>query len=236
MAPVIDRAILLVAHGSPSDPLPQELAIGRLAASVARLLPGHAVRGATLAAPGELDRALACAPSPDVYPVFMSDGWFVSDHLPRRLAKAGAHAPRILPPLGRDPGLPNLVLERLSRMIRHPGHQTLVVAAHGSPSDPRPRQAAEALARQIHQSRLVGAVRTGFVDEAPGIETVAQVVGPAICLPFFAARAGHVQSDLPAALAAASFAGEVLPPLGQWPEIPALIAQSLRRAHGEMAA
>ncbi|MDT8345494.1 MAG: cobalamin biosynthesis protein CbiX, partial [Thermohalobaculum sp.] len=73
-----------------------------LAAHVAGHLPGWRVRGATLAAPGALAAALAGLGGAPVlvYPHFMSDGWFVSDELPRRLAGAGGAGAEVLAPLG----------------------------------------------------------------------------------------------------------------------------------------
>ncbi len=49
----------------------------------------------------------------------------------------------------------------------------------------------------------------------------------ALCLPFFAARGGHVVEDLPAALAEAAFRGTVLEPVGLDPRVPALIARAI---------
>jgi sirohydrochlorin ferrochelatase len=51
-----------------------------------------------------------------------------------------------------------------------------------------------------------------------------------ICLPLFVARWNHVTDDLPAALAAAGFAGPLLDPLGCDPAIPALLARGLAGA------
>ena len=82
--------------------------------------------------------------------------------------------------------------------------------------------------RALRAAQDFKAVRTGYVDEAPSIEEAASVEGPALVLPFFAARAGHVLMDLPEGLEAAGFDGLVLPPIGTWDEIPQLIAQHLR--------
>ena len=96
---------LLLAHGQPSAPAGPEAAMAALARAVARLLPGWQVRGATLAAPGALEAALAAfGPAPvAVYPHFMTDGWFVGTRIPDRLAAAGRHDCPVLAPFGRDP-------------------------------------------------------------------------------------------------------------------------------------
>lgn len=223
---------LLLAHGSPSDPAPQEAAIAALAAEVARLAPGWRVRGATLAAPGALDAA--AEPGATVYPLFMSDGWFVSRETPRRLALAGADDARILPPLGLDPRLPALCARRAVEAARAAGFAVartgLILAAHGSPKDPRPARAARAAAAAIALLAPFRRVEACFVEEPPFLAEGLAAGAPALCLPFFAIRAGHVTGDLPQAVAEAGFTGPVLDPIGADPEIPALIAATLAAA------
>lgn len=228
----VTRTALIVAHGQPSDPERPERDLAARAARVQALLPGWTVGSATLAATGALGRAIdALGGAPVIYPVFMTDGWFVSVNLPRRLAEAGAGDARILPPLGLDPELTAVILARLARACREMGQAAgdtrLLVAAHGSPSDPRPRRVTEALAGRIRRESGFASVVAGYVDEAPYLREAALQTGSGLCLPFFAARNSHVLEDLPQALAAAGYRGTVLPPVGEWDEIPALIAGAL---------
>ena len=90
MAPVTEaRAAILVAHGSPAAPQGPQRAVVRLAADVAERLPGWSLRGATLATPAALADALAKLRGrrPAIFPLFMSDGWFVRVRLPELVAK-----------------------------------------------------------------------------------------------------------------------------------------------------
>jgi sirohydrochlorin ferrochelatase len=226
-------AALIVAHGSPSDPAPQEAAIAALARTVAARLSGWRIKGATLAAPGALERALEAGPAL-VYPLFMSDGWFVSRELPRRLGAAGHARIAILPPLGLDPALAALCATRAREAAAAAGFAipdtTVILAAHGSPKDPRPAAAAANVARYLREKGGFRAIATGFVDEAPLLADALRAEGPALCLPFFAARAGHVTGDLPEAVAEAGFRGPVLGPIGADPGVADLIAGALRRA------
>jgi sirohydrochlorin cobaltochelatase len=230
--PAITPGIVIVAHGSPSDPPRQEAAMACFASAVGRRLPGRSVASATLADPAALPRALAAAGGrARVYPMFMSDGWFVSSLLPKRLAAAGAAGIEILPPFGLDPDLPAFCALRLAKAVEMeglgPSATTLVVAAHGSPNDPRAAAAARSAANGIAARMPFAEVRVCFVDQPPFLAEGLSVRGPAICLPFFATAAGHVEEDLPKAVAAAGFAGTVLEPIGRSPRTPAFVARRL---------
>ncbi|HEX9858577.1 MAG TPA: CbiX/SirB N-terminal domain-containing protein [Paracoccaceae bacterium] len=234
MAEISPPGALIVAHGSPADPLPQEAALAALAARVAALLPGWRVAGATLAAEGALAAALAKAPQALIYPFFMAEGWFTRSTLPRRL---GAAAARQLPAFGSDPALPDLMaqvaLEGAQAAGLVPARTTLLIAAHGSQVSRASATITRAVADDLAARGLFAAVRVGFVEEAPFLADAARGLHPALCLPFFALRAGHVETDVPEALAAAGFAGPLLPAIGEHPAVAGLIAAALRRALAE---
>ena len=219
-----------MAHGQPSDPGPAEAEIAALAARVAAGLPGWSVRSATLAQEDALARALDGAGHAFVYPLFMADGWFTQTHLPARLAAAsGAQITRLVP-FGLDPAVQALTLT-LAREAAGPEETDLLLAAHGSFRSPAPAAVARAMAQLLADRAGFRRVETGFIDQDPQIATVAKTFGAgALCLPFFAARGGHVSDDLPAALAEAGFSGRLLDPVGADARVPGLIAAALRRA------
>ena len=225
--------VLIVSHGQPSAPGPAEDRLARFGAKVARLTRGRRIESATLATPGGLDRAVARFGDRPflVYPLFMSDGWFVTSQLPKRLAEAGGQA-RILPPLGLDPGLPDLVrraaLDGIATAGLFAGDTTVLLTAHGSPRDPRPASAARRQAAALQGA--VRDIRFGFVDEAPSIADAARVDGPTITLPLFAATNGHVRIDVTEALDKAGFDGARLPPIGEHDDVPSLIANAIAAA------
>lgn len=234
MAPATEpRAALIVAHGSPSAPERPEEDLHALADRVAARLHGWTVRGATLAGRGTLKATLDTLGSQQVsiYPLFMSDGWFVSRELPRRIGELCDSAFAMLSPLGLDPSVHALCLDCVRRAASERDlsleETTILLAAHGSPSDPRPREAAEKAARFIAAAGLFRDVRVGFVDEVPYLAEAARLNGPALCLPFFAGHAGHVDVDLPRALAEAAFPGPMLDPVGMRPEIAQIVAAAL---------
>lgn len=242
MAPATETAALIVSHGSPSAPGEPQRAMEELAAAVATLLSGNwTVAGATLAAPGALAAALAGLPDGVrllVYPHFMADGWFTTEELPRRLRAAGVERFEFLPAFGLDPGVHALCLRRAAAAARAAGcadgAAALLLAAHGSPNDPRPAAAARAAADFLARSGQFREVRPGFIEEAPFLADAARLDAPALCLPFFAGQAGHVETDLPAALA--DFPGPVLPPVGRDSEVPRIIAAALKRRAAQRVA
>ena len=223
---------VIVSHGQPGDPAPQQQAIEALAARVARHDPGLPVRGATLALPGAL--AAACTGDCVVYPMFMAEGWFTATELPRRLAEVGAAGARITRPFGTDPALPQLIVKLVHEAAAARGWRladtTLLLAAHGSQRSQASFDITEAMARLL--APQFGAVVTGYVEQAPRIADAAAGLRQAVCLPMFALEAQHVLEDLPEALDAAGFAGVRLPPLGLAPEVPVLIAAALRATLG----
>lgn len=229
------RSALIVAHGSPSEPRGPEAAIRALAARVADLLPRWTVRGATLAAPAAVETALGQAGGgvPLIYPFFMADGWFVRKTLPQRIRHIRGERFEIVRPLGLDPALHRLCLDCLREAAAReglvPDRTAVLLAAHGSPSDPRPRRAAEGIAQAIASAGLFREIRLGFIDQAPLVAETARIDAPALCLPLFAGRAGHVERDLPDALADAGFPGVMLDPIGVQPMVPELVAAGLAR-------
>ncbi|MDB6452205.1 sirohydrochlorin chelatase [Falsirhodobacter sp. 20TX0035] len=212
---------LIVAHGQPSDPAPAAAEIAALAARVADHLPGWDVRSATLAEPDALVQGVAGAPGL-VYPLFMAEGWFTQTHLPKRLAEAGGEDWHILPPFGTDPAIAALTVD-LARAVG----RSILLAAHGSFRSSAPSQIAHDMAARIAAETGLAA-RAAFIDQSPQIAEVAATMRDAACLPFFAARGGHVIEDLPTALDQANFTGPRLDPVGLDPRVPAIIAAALQ--------
>jgi sirohydrochlorin ferrochelatase len=226
------QSALLVSHGQPSDPAVGEAEITALAQAVGAALPDWTVLGATLATDGALERAIAEIPQALVSPMFMADGWFTQTVLPRRL---GNGAFRILPPFGLDTGLPDLAARLVASVLEDRGGRAdetaLGVAGHGSGRSPRPADVTRAFADAVAARLPLATVRCGFVEEPPYLtEALAGLGDQAICLPFFAAKRGHVLEDIPEALETARFTGAALEPVGLHPDVPQMIADALTAA------
>lgn len=221
-------AVLIVAHGQPSEPGPAEAALAKVAAAVD--LPGWQVRSATLAAPGALAAALAAmGPGGVVFPMFMAGGWFTRVHLPGQLAAAGAVGWRVLEPFGCLQAVQDLAVE----LVVESGAREAILAAHGSFKSKVPA----AIALRVAEAIAARGVRVtaGFIDQEPRLAGLVGFGPQAVCLPFFAASGGHVTEDIPAALAEAGFQGRLLPALGLDARVPGIIADAVREGRGVCA-
>jgi sirohydrochlorin ferrochelatase len=220
------KSAILVAHGSPADPAPQEATMQALAVRVAMWLPGWQIIGATLAKEGALENALAKAEQPFIYPFFMAEGWFTRTNLPRRLAAAHRTDLVQLAPFGTDPALVGL----MAKAARSGGaNKGLLLAAHGSKVSKTSSDTTYEMISRL-ESLGIGPIKAGFIEEAPFLTDVARDMPEATCLPFFALRAGHIVQDIPQALKEAQFQGTVLPPIGEDIGTAQLIAAALSRA------
>lgn len=207
--------------------------MAHLTQGVRALMPDWTVHSATLAAPGAIETTLQNAgPSPLIYPLFMTDGWFIQSALPKRIDTPGAF---ILPPLGVDPDLADLAEEWLTKTLAQKGwmpEQTcLIIAAHGSGRSRNSARDTALFADALAARMTFSDVRLGFIEEAPYLRDAVTDAGTqAVVLPFFAARRGHVLEDIPEALNAAGFQGLCLDPIGTHAKVPRLIADALIRA------
>ena len=226
----VHRSAVIVAHGSPSDPESQETALRTLAGKVEAHMEGWRIGSATLAAKGRLEAEIGDLGRPLIYPFFMARGWFTGQVLAK---KARALGLRMLEPFGVEPGLVCCAQAELRTQLAQNGWEAsetaLVVAAHGSAISRTSADSAYGFARALHSGMGFTATRTGFIEQPPFLKDVAQGLGQAICLPYFAQQSGHMEDDVPGALAAAGFDGPMLPPFIAWTDTPALIAGSIER-------
>lgn len=231
----MEKAVLIVAHGQPSDPTVAEADMAALGARVAALLPGWRVGSATMAAAGRIEAEVARLGAPCVLPFFMADGWFTKVAMPARLARTDL---TILPAFGGTRPVASLAAAVAMQGARDQGwlveETELVLAAHGSGRSQAPAKAATKIAAFIEAHAPFARVRLGFIEEDPLLEDVARgCADKALCLPLFVAHWGHVRDDIPAALSKAEFHGRCLAALGTRPEVPGILAAMISDHHGQ---
>ena len=176
-----------------------------------------------------LDAAFEALTDPLVYPYFMAEGYFTGRILAPRSKARGLTQMR---PFGVEPCLADCAEAELQTILNNKGWSAqdtgLLVAAHGSAVSRTSANSTYAMAATLHRRMGFLRTRVGLIEEPPHVEAMARGLGQAICLPFFALRAGHVVGDIPEALEAAGFTGPALPPIGEDRAVPALIAHALQ--------
>ncbi len=213
-APATRPALLLVGLGAAqgTDPLDRHAAALRTtrryaSVSVARITSGPSPREI-------LDRI--AAPTVDVLPFLLGDGYCSRVLLPRILALAdsparttptgAAQVVRCLQPLGVAPGMTDLLRQRLLRVCRAedlvPHETNVLLFAHGLSSG------AEATEAHRHARGLAADfadVRAAFLEQAPLFADALRGRGPCptIVIGFFVASGLHGGHDISETLAAA---------------------------------
>lgn len=222
---------LIISHGQPSSPEPAEDALASYVARVQAHLPDVKLGCATLAAPGRVQDVLTkTKPGASVYPLFMSDGWFVRTCLAGRLRDAQVE---LMAPFGLDPGLPALAASGLRRE-GWTKDTPLFLVAHGSGSGrPAPERATRDFTQKLDAALGGTPIKIGFLEQQPSIPEEAKgFEADSLCLPFFAMEGDHVRCDVHAELNEGGFKGRVLPVVSQLPGVDALVARAIK-AHLE---
>jgi sirohydrochlorin cobaltochelatase len=236
--PSQDSGLLIAAHGERRVGAVNE-GVARLAADLMRRNLAEEIGIGFIKGMPRIDEALRAFASGSVlvYPLFLSDGYFNRVRLPQLLAKgSGWRNVRVLPPLGRDPALAGLVAEKAEVTLANAGYEasgaTVVLLAHGTPSDPASHESAEAMAGRLRRDGRFLAVRCAFLDERPSLaDSIADVRGPAAVVGLFAGEGLHGGADVPRLLGSLAhdrvvFAGNV----GAFEGIADLVANAVARA------
>jgi sirohydrochlorin ferrochelatase len=201
--------LLIAAHGERSPGATNE-GVRRIAQAVAahRLFAEVGV-GFINGTPtiGEAFAALT-VPRIIVYPLFAWSGYFSRDRLVQLLDEANDQRRdvEVLPPLGLDPGLPELVLDRAREVARDHGFapetSTIILLAHGSRRNSASREATEQVARAIEHRVAFRSVGIALLEERPFlVEAAALAQGPAIVVGMFSGEGMHGASDGPRLIA-----------------------------------
>ena len=179
-----------------------------------------------------------------VYPLFMSDGYYVKRAIPDSLESGtGQDASdrrkiSIMRPIGLSPKLPELVSVMAADAARGAGipcpEASLLLAAHGSSKSPESRNATMAVASAIRNSGRFAGVEVGFLEEEPFLkDQLASIPGPLITVGLFIGEGMHGGEDLPQAVGDCGRDDIVLAtPLSREPALLDLICDEMAGAPG----
>ncbi|MEZ5785619.1 MAG: CbiX/SirB N-terminal domain-containing protein [Xanthobacteraceae bacterium] len=233
-------ALLLAAHGERRPGAANDGAL-QLAAALAERAAASAVAVGFLKGSPSIAESVQRLSSYDllVYPLFLSDGYFTRKLLPRQLEEAGAfgrgRATCLLPPLGLDPALADLMLDEAAAAAHHQSwptfHTNLVLLAHGSSNNPASRLATEQMAEMLAARAVFARVRVAFLEEPPSLQdAVSRLSEPVVVVGLFAGDGLHGGGDAPRLIAEIGRSDVVSAGnIGGFAALPDIIAETIRR-------
>jgi sirohydrochlorin cobaltochelatase len=157
--------------------------------------------------------AIDLAGGDDVYvvPVFLAEGYFTRQVLPRELGISGPvthigdRVVHYCPPVGAHPAMAEMILERATTPHLPDDrrrHAALVVIGHGTERDEASGDTVYRLVETLARKDVFGRVTCGFLDESPEIGAVLDAIDApdVVLVPFFVAEGWHTRDTIPADL------------------------------------
>jgi sirohydrochlorin cobaltochelatase len=175
-----------------------------------------------------------------LYPLFMSNGYYVSEVIPKRLGIQNAvdalgRCVAIREPLGLHPALPRLLLsaaiDAAAGKYISPHSATLLLVAHGSAHSLHSAAAARNIRDCMASRKLFAAIELALLEEEPFfVPALRTSPRPTFVLGLFAGEGMHAGEDIHGAVADLNDPDiHIIEQLGGYAEIIELIADQLRR-------
>lgn len=191
-----------------------------------------------------------------VVPLFISEGYFTEEVIPRELGLDGP-APSVTRkpgktihytlPVGTHPSMGGMILRRAEEIAQLTDEQArqagLVIIGHGTERNSNSSEVIYRVTREAEAMGVFGHVRTGFLDQEPEVARVLAEMEEkrVVLVPFFVAEGWHTQETIPDDLGlnrpAVSAVTETedrtvwyAAPVGTFPEIAQIVLQRAREA------
>jgi len=230
-----DMAVVLASHGDRGGAAPNAALVAQ--AEATRALTGLRVVTGVLKGEPTIEQALAEIAATgvshiSVYPLFMADGYFVQKVRERVLAAGIVPEPKMLVPLGLDPGLPDVLIQESMVAARaagfDPAGTRLLVVGHGSKLGPASATATRKAATRAALARKFASVTTAFLEEEPFVEDVLRAsAAPTVVAGFFFGNGMHAGEDVPDAIAETGANAVYTGAIGNSAGVASLIAAAL---------
>ena len=163
------------------------------------------------------------APRVFVAPLFISDGYFTEEVIPRelgfcqggeagfsRVQRRGGQVFFYCGPVGTHPGMTEVLLARAREIVERfpfprapkPAETTLFIAGHGTDRNENSRKAIERQVDWIRARNLFAQVHAVFLEEDPRIGDCYKLAQTKnmVVVPFFISDGLHTQQDIPVML------------------------------------
>lgn len=251
------QALIIVGHGSHLN-ADSSAPVYQHAAAIRRLGLFSEVRECFWKEEPSMREVFDLVEADEVYvvPLFISEGYFTREVIPRDLGLDGP-APsttrklgktiHYTPPVGTHEWMAGMILRRAEESAGLTDAQArqagLVIIGHGTERNNDSAEVIYRVSREADEAGIFGHVRTGFLDQAPEVDRVVEEMEEQhlVLVPFFVAEGWHTQETIPDDLGinrpAVSpvtekdgrtifYAG----PVGTFPEVAEIILQRAREA------
>jgi sirohydrochlorin ferrochelatase len=235
----LNKGVLMVAHGERGGRL-NNAALLDLVDQIRERLDGVEIEAGVLKGEPSLSEGWDGLSAEDryIYPFFMSDGFFVSRILPKKIREAiGFHGNELtmLAPFGISPQLGPALLSNLKQTLADLGRQAefppLLIAAHGASVDKQSSLRANQLADFLARSGRFSKVHCAFLDEAPHLEDIVPDLDPqSLVLPLFNGLGSHSIDDMAELKSNSPSSVHYLPPVGGEDWVADIVAHDIERA------
>jgi sirohydrochlorin ferrochelatase len=234
-------AVILAAHGDRGGDSPNATLLAHCAALRADGV-FHSVAAGILRGEPVLEDSVRAALASGakclaVYPMFMAEGYFTRKVLTQRLAALEIPIDvHVLPPLGADPRLPDLMRADALAAAERAGVEAmtarLLIVGHGSKIGPASAEATRVVAAAIERAGGFGRVETAFLEEPEFLEDALRrnAASPAIVSGFFSGDGLHAAEDVPEAIAETGAAAIYAGSIGKSAHVTGMIRTAISRA------
>lgn len=191
-----------------------------------------------------------------VVPLFISEGYFTEEVIPRELGLTGP-APSVTEvggrtihycsPVGTHPWMPRMILRRAEETAgltdAEAAEAGLIIIGHGTERNSNSAEIIYRVTESAREAGIFGRVETGFLDQDPGVGEVLSGMADrrVVLVPFFVAEGWHTQETIPddlginrpAVAPVTELDGRLVhyaAPVGTFPEVAQIILQRAREA------
>ena len=213
-----DATLIVLGHGTEQN-ADSAAPVYQHAAELRRRKIFAGVREAFWKQEPPIQNVLAELSSPRVFivPLFISEGYFASEMIPRELGFAGRSSvvtPRsslfYCSPVGSHDSMTAVILSRAREIVEkfpfprapRPAETTLFIAGHGTEKNENSRKPVDRQVELIRALNLYGGVHAIFLEESPRIPECYRLAQTKnlVVAPFFISDGLHTQEDLPVLL------------------------------------
>jgi sirohydrochlorin cobaltochelatase len=250
------RALILVGHGSHISGESSE-PVYRHAAAIRRLGAFDEVRECFWKEEPSLREIFDLVESDEIYvvPVFISEGYFTREVIPRELGFSSAPSTTVregrrihyCAPVGTHPWMTGMILRRAEETAgmsdEEAGRAGLIIIGHGTERNSNSSEVIYRVTGEARATGCFGQVEAGFLDQAPGVGEVlaGMEMTEVVLVPFFIAEGWHTQETIPDDLGINRPSVSPLterdgrriwytPPVGTFAEIADIVLQRAREA------